>query len=66
MPGDPKECRDHASGCRKLAANAEGVVRERLLTLAETWERLAAEHESAQALLAALQTIEPEMSSRAS
>jgi len=50
MPGDPKQCREHAAGCRKLAANAEGELRERLLTLAETFERLAAEHESAQAI----------------
>ena len=65
MPGDPRQCRDDAAGCRKLAANAEGELRERLLALAETFERVAAEHESAQVLLAALQTIEPEMSSRA-
>lgn len=60
MACDPKECRKHAARCRQLAANAPNdLMAENFFNLALTWERLAAEHESAQALLAAIQAIEP-------
>ena len=48
MPGDPKECRQHAENCRRLAAEACTVSgRNTLLTFAESWERRAAELEKA-------------------
>jgi len=44
MPGDPKECREHAKTCMRLAASAKtteaAIVFE---NLASTWLRLAAD-----------------------
>lgn len=52
MPGDPKECREHARQCLKLADLAiTPVARERFQDLAKTWLRLATDLETAQALL---------------
>jgi hypothetical protein len=55
MPGDPKECRQHALACVRLAqTSASPQAREQFANLAHTWLRLAAELEQAQALLGAL------------
>jgi hypothetical protein len=53
MPGDPKECRQHALNCVQLAKTAESSeARDRFAHLARTWIRLAEELESIQAVLA--------------
>jgi hypothetical protein len=60
MPGNPKECRDNADCCRRLAGTATGVTaRQTFLNLADTWERLASELENAQAFLKTMEEIEP-------
>jgi hypothetical protein len=42
MPGDPKECRQHALACVRLAqTSASPVAREQFASLARTWIRLA-------------------------
>ena len=52
MPGDPKECRDHAAQCFMLAAEAPTQVgKERFENLGQRWLALAADLEAAQALL---------------
>jgi hypothetical protein len=46
MPGNPRECREHAANCRQLAESASvSTAREAFLKLANTWERLASELE---------------------
>jgi hypothetical protein len=53
MPGDPKECRQHALNCVQLAKTAESPeARDRFANLARTWIRLAEELERMQAVLA--------------
>jgi hypothetical protein len=60
MPGDPEECREHAAHCRELAAAAgASAARKTIIALAEHWERLANELESAQRFLKAMGSIEP-------
>jgi hypothetical protein len=55
MPGDPKECRQHALNCVRLAqTSASPHAREHFANLARTWIRLADELEKTQAFLAAL------------
>jgi hypothetical protein len=55
MPGDPKECREHAAHCRALSAQATNPsARQTFTNLAEHWERLAAELESAKSFLQAM------------
>ena len=49
MPGDPKECRQHAENCSKEATTEE--ARETFAELANKWMMLAGDLESAQALL---------------
>jgi hypothetical protein len=52
MPGDPKECREHAKQCLKLASEAPTPVgQERFEILAHRWLVLAADLEAAQVLL---------------
>jgi len=52
MPGDPKECRDHASRCLKLAGETRNVnIRETLLNIAKHWQVLADELDRARAIL---------------
>ena len=64
MPGDPKECRVHAAHCRTLAAEATGPAAKKAFTdLAEHWDQLAAELESAQAFLAAMNVMDTKRSS---
>ena len=42
MPGDPKECRQHALACVRLAqTSASPQAREEFANLARTWIRLA-------------------------
>jgi len=53
MPGEPKECREHALNCVRLAKTAESPeARDRFAHLARTWIRLAEELERMQAVLA--------------
>jgi hypothetical protein len=55
MPGDPKECRQHARRCAELASVATTPeAREQFLSLQMSWIRLAA----AQAFIAALDEID--------
>jgi hypothetical protein len=61
MPGDPKECRQHAERCAelaRLASTPEG--RETFLSLQMTWIRLASELDQAGALIKAVQELEEE------
>jgi hypothetical protein len=52
MPGDPKECREHAKNCSRLASEAKTEqARETFENLARTWMRLATDLENAKALL---------------
>ena len=42
MPGDPKECRQHALNCVRLAqTSSTPQAREQFANLARTWIRLA-------------------------
>lgn len=53
MPGDPRECREHALACMELVRTARTPDHKLLLTnLAQSWINCAAEIERAQALLA--------------
>ena len=55
MPGDPKECRQHALNCVRLAqTSSTPQTREEFASLANTWLRLAADLERAQVFLDAL------------
>jgi hypothetical protein len=59
MPGDPKECRQHAKRCGELAQLASTPeARDRFLSLQMAWIRLAAELDQAESLINALQDIE--------
>ena len=47
MSADPKECREQAKRCLRLAAEAnDSVLRDSLTDTAHRWERLAAELQS--------------------
>jgi hypothetical protein len=51
MPGDPKECRQHALRCTELAKKADSPERARVFrSLAQQWLKLAIELEHAHAL----------------
>ena len=55
MPGDPKECRQHALNCVRLAQTSPSQqARDQFANLARTWIRLADEIESTEAFLTAL------------
>jgi hypothetical protein len=59
MPGNPEQCRLNAARCLKLAKRArKPEMRESLTALADTWTRLAAEHESDEALLRTISELE--------
>jgi hypothetical protein len=59
MPGDPKECRQHAANCKRLAENATTPeAREHFFSLAAQWEKLASALESAKAFLEAVAEME--------
>jgi hypothetical protein len=52
MPGDPKECRQHALRCEELAQRADTPSRAQVFrNLAKQWLKLAIELERAHALL---------------
>ena len=53
MPGDPKECLEHAKACMRLAAEARRQSdKEHFEQLAERWKALARDLEITQQLLA--------------
>ena len=55
MPGDPKECREHARRCAELAkAATTQEAREQFLSLQMSWIRLAADLDNAKAFIDAL------------
>jgi hypothetical protein len=55
MPGNPKECREHAKCCLEHAAAASSpLVRDNFLGLAQSWNRLARELEASKRFLDAL------------
>ena len=59
MPGNPEQCRLNAARCLKLAKRARRPeMRETCTALAVTWTRLAAEHESDEALLRTISELE--------
>jgi hypothetical protein len=59
MPGDPKECRQHALNCMLLAKqSANQESKQTFLSLSQSWTRLAVELENAQALLDAVNAID--------
>jgi hypothetical protein len=62
MPGDPKECRQHALNCMLEAKAAKTPeTREHFAKLARSWIKLAEELERTQALLAEVDEVyEPE------
>jgi hypothetical protein len=48
MPGDPKECREHAVRCAELAVEARTPqLRATFLELSKNWEKLATQLEDA-------------------
>ncbi len=52
MPGEPKECREHAKQCLELAEAARlPFHKARFEDLAKTWIRLANDLERAKALV---------------
>jgi hypothetical protein len=52
MPGDPKECREHAKRCLQMAAESPSqLAKARFEELAKTWMRLATDLEQAKALV---------------
>jgi len=52
MPGDPKECREHAKRCLEIAANSPSeLMKARFEELAKTWMRLASDLEHAKRLV---------------
>ena len=60
MPGDPRACREHARRCADLAAFAATPdEREHFLSLERALIRCAAELESAEAFLNAVDEIDP-------
>jgi hypothetical protein len=55
MPGDPRECRQQAQDCLRLAEEATSdQAREDYIALADTWTQLANMFESDNALLEGL------------
>ena len=61
MPGDPKECRQHAERCAELARLARTAEdRDKFLSLQMIWIRLALELDQAGALIKAMQELDEE------
>jgi hypothetical protein len=58
MPGDPKECRAHATRCRELASEAKSEAKQHFLALARQWENLAADLDNAQKFIEAMNEID--------
>ena len=58
MPGDPKECREHAANCVEMAnASENDNDKGRLKELAASWDKLAAELERARAIIEKHKTV---------
>jgi len=54
MPGDPRECRQHAARCAELAAEAKSDgLKQHFINLSRTWEKLAKDLERIPALASA-------------
>jgi hypothetical protein len=54
MPGDPKECREHAKRCLKIAQESTNqTLKASLEEIAQNWLRLAADLEATKPLLEA-------------
>jgi hypothetical protein len=52
MPGDPKQCREHAKKCADMASKATNPQHKQLLTnLAQSWTKIALELERSLALM---------------
>jgi hypothetical protein len=52
MPGDPKECREHAKNCWALAAAAsQPDLKSHFTDMAQRWARLASDLEKMDELL---------------
>jgi hypothetical protein len=52
VPGDPKECREHAKHCLELAAQAPSpLAKAQFESLAQTWARLAVDIDRTKVLL---------------
>ena len=63
MPGDPKECRQHAEHCIQLAnAMKNELDKGRMLNIASTWLKLADELERAKTLIDGSNSPQPEIS----
>ena len=61
MPGDPKECREHAKRCAELAKVATTPeARDQFLSLQMSWIRLAADLDNAEALIDAMNEMDEE------
>ena len=61
MPGDPKQCREHAKRCWALASEITNpVLKESLTDAAQRWAVLATELETIHSLLEALEEPEKE------
>jgi hypothetical protein len=57
MPGDPRECRQHALRCLELAKSAASPeAKAKFLDLASTWTHLASDLEAMGALIEAEKT----------
>ena len=60
MPGDPKECREHAKRCWALASETKNpVLQESLTDLAQKWAAFAGDLEATKKLLDAWGTDAP-------
>jgi hypothetical protein len=52
MPGNPRECRLHAMRCAELAAGAKTTqLKMTLVELSKSWQKMAEQLETSQALL---------------
>ena len=52
MPGNPKQCRLHAMRCAELAASAKTTqLKMTLIELSKSWQKMAEQLETSQALL---------------
>jgi len=66
MPGDPKECREHARRCGELAKVATTQeAREQFLSLQMSWIRLAADLDNAKAFIDAMNEMDEEPPAKA-
>ena len=67
MPGDPKECRQHALTCVRLAQTSPSPqAREDFASLANTWLGLATDLEQARAVLDAMRATQTHWDGRPS